>query len=367
MKVTYSVGAKVPGGGIGNVASHALQALSGHGYLKKAFLTGNNTTFLKDSEVETYPWLNRIPSYLVKDNLFDFLVSRQVPQANIFHGWNNFSLLSLRQAKKKGAQIIIERASSHIVTQNNLLKREMKKFKVNFTPVNPLTLKKSVQEYLEADFVFVPSQFAYDSFLENGYPKVKLRLIHFGVDIKKFTPQKNKKDNLFRAIFVGQVGIRKGLPYLLQAWQELDLKDSELLLIGPIFPDFKDLIKNYNLRKIRFIDYSNNLTQYYQESDLFVFPSIEEGSALVTYEAMAAGLPLIVTHNSGSLVADGQEGFIVETGSVESLKQALLKFYNNRDLLVAYSKKAREKIEKFTWENYERNLIKTYEEIGKTR
>lgn len=367
MKVTYSVGAKVPGGGIGNVASHALQALSDKGYLKKAFLTGNSTTFLKDSEVETFPWLNRIPSYLVKDNLFDFLVSRHLPEADIFHGWNNFSLLSLRQAKKKGAQVIIERASSHIVTQNNLLKREMKKFEVNFTPVNPLTLKKSAQEYLEADYVFVPSQFAYNSFLENGYPKDKLRLIHFGVDVKKFTAKKEKKDDLFRAIFVGQVGIRKGLPYLLQAWQELDLKDSELLLIGPVFPDFKDLIKNYNLSKVRFIDYSNNLAQYYQESDLFVFPSIEEGSALVTYEAMAAGLPVIATKNSGSVVEDGQEGFIVETGSVESLKHALEKFYNNRDLVTSFSHKARKKVEKFTWENYEKNLIETYEEIGKTK
>jgi glycosyltransferase involved in cell wall biosynthesis len=363
MKVVYSVGVTVPGGGIGNLAAQALKALVQDKSLYKAYLTGNKTDFLNTDQVATFPMLNKIPSYVLKDNLFDLWVATQFPKVDIFHGWNNYSLFSLRRAKKHGAKTVIERASSHILTQKRLLGVEMQKFGLNQVPVNPITLRKSIKEYEEADFVLVPSEFVFKSFLEQGYPERKLKLLEFGVESQKFQPVKRKEDGIFRAIFVGQVGIRKGIPYLLKAWEELDLKDSELLLVGPIYGDIKDLIKNYDLKKVRFVHYSNNLTEYYTQSDFFVFPSIEEGSALVTFEAMASGLPVVTTQNSGSIVEDGKEGFIVETASVESLKAKIQELYNNRDLLTNYSKAARKKVESYTWENYRRKLISLYHDI----
>lgn len=365
MDIIYSVGAKVPGGGIGNVSYHALKALNERKLLKKAFIIQDTTLFLNPEFKTTFPYLDKIPNYLLKDNLFDFLVSKKLTASTIFHGWNNFSLMSMRKAKKLGAITVIERASSHILTQKQLLEEEMRKFGVKNTPVNLITLKKSIREYQLADFVFVPSNFAYQSFLDQGYPKEKLRLIQFGVDLNKYKIRKRKDDGIFRIIFVGQVGIRKGVPYLLDAWQQLGLKNAELLIIGPIFPDISHLLKRYRLNNVKMVNFSNNLEEYYEKSDIFVFPSIEEGSALVTYEAMASGLPVVTTPNSGSLVEDSKNGLLVKAGDSESLKQAIEKLYNNRDLLVKFSSEGRKKVENYSWENYEAKLIETYQEIIK--
>lgn len=364
MKVIYSVGAVVPGGGIGNVSFHALKALSEHRYLDHAFLVDTQRGFLTDQAVTTYPFLKKVPYYLLKDNLFDWLVSKQITKTTIFHGWNNFSLFSMKKAKKLGALTVIERASSHILAQKELLEKEMTKFGVKNTPVHPLTLKKSLSEYEQADYIFVPSQFVYQSFLDQGIGAEKLKLIHFGVGLSKFKALGRKDDGIFRAIFVGQVGVRKGVPYLLQAWEELALKDSELLLIGPVFPDLVSIIKNYSLKNVKMVSYSHNLAKFYQKSDVFVFPSIEEGSALVVFEALASGLPVITTPNSGSVVENNKEGLIVPAGEVGRLKEALLKLYNDRALLKSYSNNAISTAKKYSWENYESNLIKTYEEIG---
>lgn len=363
MKVIYSVGASVPGGGIGNLASHALRAIAKNNIELHAYLAGFKGDYLNSKQLTLYPWLNRIPWYSLKDNLFDILVARGVDSADIFHGWNNFSLLSLRAAKKKGAKIVIERASSHILTQERLLADELQKFGIQTKPINPYTVKKSVQEYKEADFVMVPEGFAYQSFIDQGYPQEKLISVQFGVDIAKFKVRERQDDGIFRAIFVGQVGLRKGVQYLLKAWEELNLEKSELLVIGPVAPEFKSIIKKYDLSKVTMINYSNDLSEFYAKSDVFIFPSIEEGSALVTFEAMASGLPVITTSNAGSLVEDGKNGVLVQVSDTESLKQAILNLYNNRYLLTKYSLSGRQKVEGYSWERYEESLIKNYSEI----
>lgn len=363
MKIIYSVGANVPGGGIGNLAGSALEAIVKQDYLQKAILADFRGDFIPSDQLVTFPWINRIPNYFLKDNLFDLLASRRIEATDIFHGWNNFALLSMRRAKKKGARTVIERASSHIITQNSILEAEFKKAGLQVRPIHPWVIKKAVREYQEADFVLVPSDFAHQSFLDQGFDKKKLILLKFGVDTKKFLPRQRRPDGVFRAIFAGQVGIRKGIGYLLQAWQELDLKDSELLLIGPVATEFKDLMQNYTLSKVRPIAYTTRLQDYYQISDCFIFPTVEEGSALVTFEALASGLPLITTPNAGSVVEDGKEGLLVDVGNVESLKEAILKLYNNRALLDKFSALARRKAEDYPWSRYQTSLIAAYREI----
>ena len=96
---------------------------------------------------------------------------------------------------------------------------------------------------------------------------------------------------------------------------------------------------------------------------MFVLPSIVEGSAKTTYEAMAAGLPVVTTLNAGSVVRDGVDGFIVPIRDQDALKRRLLFLYENRDEARAMGEAARKRVREFSWETYESRLIDVYREL----
>lgn len=361
MKIIYSVGVKVPGGGIGNLSFQALQALIKSSFLQKAIV--GSLSFLPKEGVVEFPWINSVPSFYWKDLIFDFFAKGQIERCDFFHGWNNMSLRSLRKARILGAITIVERASSHILTQKKLLQEEYRRFGVNLDPIDPRIVGRSLREYEECDFIFVPSQFAYESFLENKVPEKKLKLIPFGVDLEKFNLPK-KPHCLFRVVFVGQVGLRKGVGYLLEAWSELSLKKAELVIVGPIFPDFKGQIQKFrNLPGVRYITYLSKTGELYQESDVFIFPTIEEGTALAVLEAMASSLPVITTPNAGSPLKNGKDGLIVPIRDVKSLKEAINDLYQDRNLAFRMGSEARRTVADLGWEKYQLRLIKTYQEI----
>ena len=95
---------------------------------------------------------------------------------------------------------------------------------------------------------------------------------------------------------------------------------------------------------------------YFQKSDVFVYPSLYEGSALAIYEALASGLPVITTPNSGSVVRDGVEGFIVPIRDVDTLKEKILLLYENKELREEMGQNARKRAEEFTWTAYRQRL-----------
>ena len=357
MEVIYSVGSKIPGGGIGNVAYYAIDALKKRKILKKSISTGGQIVDIK------FPFLNLVPSWVVKDNLFDFFSSFFVEKCSIFHGWNNMCYFAAKRAKKFGAKIVVERASSHIKTQEDLLKEEYKIWGVEGSAVNPFTLKKSLLEYEIADYILVPSEFARKSFLDWGLDPRKVKLLPFGVDLNKFK-KKQKLPEKFTCLFIGQVGIRKGVQYLLKAWRNLSLKNSELVIVGPIFPDFKKFLKDFVLpESVKFLDYSYDLPSLYKSASVFVFPSIEEGSALVTYEAMASGLPIITTKNSGSPIEEGKTGFIVPIRDFNSLAEKIEYFQDNPSKILEFGNNARNEIENYSWNAYQKKLVNFYSRI----
>jgi glycosyltransferase involved in cell wall biosynthesis len=101
----------------------------------------------------------------------------------------------------------------------------------------------------------------------------------------------------------------------------------------------------------------------YRRASVFAFPSIEEGSALVSYEAMASGLPSVVTPNVGSLVEDDKHGIIVEPRDVDAIVEALERLASNPDVRRRMSTNARETVEAYTWERYGDRVTKAYRKL----
>jgi glycosyltransferase involved in cell wall biosynthesis len=192
------------------------------------------------------------------------------------------------------------------------------------------------------------------SCLKEGISEEKLLEIPFGTDPNQFKPVDNlSKSEPFRVLFVGQLSFRKGVLYLLQAWRELKWRDAELWLLGRISPEMRPFLKPYYQdSSIHFLGYTPKPAQLYQQADIFVFPSIEEGSALVTYEAMASGLPTITTHNAGSLVRHGQDGFLVTIRDVNKLTEYMERLRQDTDLRRQMGRSARNHIERYPWERH---------------
>ena len=227
-------------------------------------------------------------------------------------------------------------------------------------------LERKEQEIQLADRIFVPSSFVKNSLLEAGVKQETISVIPFGAPIDYFHPQP-KIDNLFRALFVGRVGPRKGVHYLLQAWQELRLPEAELVLVGiNEFPE--GWLEQYTqgIRHIPSLPHAS-LNKYYSSANVLVLPSLVEGLALVQLEAMACGIPIMTTPNAGGsdIVTDGVEGFIIPIRDVEVLKEKLEWCERHPDELAQMGLAARRKAEQLTWDLYRHRLTRQVQEIFK--
>jgi glycosyltransferase involved in cell wall biosynthesis len=90
----------------------------------------------------------------------------------------------------------------------------------------------------------------------------------------------------------------------------------------------------------------------FQDADAFVYPSLHEGSAFVTYEALASGLPVITTPNAGSVVRDGEEGYVVPIRDVDAIVDRVERLQRDPELRAAMSLAARRRALDFTWDAY---------------
>lgn len=374
MKIIYSLLPKFAGSGIGNVAYYAVSQIYRCNMLKRLLTTSFVPTEINEKLISTVfvrdlpgfrltPLLSDI-DYIIRDNLYDFLVSFFIDKCDIFHGWAHSCLYCLKKAKKYGAKTVVECASTHILNRKQMIEKEYALWNVRYRRLDSFLIEKSLREYEETDYVFVPSNFAKNTFVQYKFNPDKVAVLPFGVDTKKFQPTK-LKDDAFRLIFVGEIGLRKGVQYLLKAWQELKLPKAELVLIGAVAPYFRNILKRYSgLERIKFVGYTNPIN-YYQQASVFVFPTLEEGLALVILEALACGLPVITTEESGAkgIVREGQEGFFVPARSVEMLKEKISLLYSNQNLRQQMSINARILAEQYTWERYGKQLISIYQKI----
>jgi len=296
-------------------------------------------------------------------------------EVDILVGWSGFSRKCFIKAKKFNCIKILERGSSHIKFQHKILSDEYKSLGTRPNVPSSKMIKKEIEEYDLADFICVPSQYVKETFIKYGIKKDKIIKIPYGVDLKEFCviESKKRKDNKFRIISTGSISVRKGSHYLLEAFKDLSLPNSELVFVGNVDPDFKKIIKRYsNIKNIKFIKKQKQelLRNFYNDSDLFVLCSIEEGLAMVQAQAMACGLPVICTTNTGGseIVDEDINGHIIPIKDVQSLKDKIKNLYFDRNKLKQMSKSAYKKANnELSWEKYGDRMLNTYRGLLKTK
>lgn len=306
------------------------------------------------------------PQYFFAE-LFDRQAAKKIKPCDVFVGWSSGALHSMRRAKELGAKTVVERGSSHIEYQNEVLKQEYDRWGIQ--PLagslpHPRIIEKELCEYSEADAIAVPSLFVKKTFVEKGMPEKKLLHVPYGVDLSLFY-QISKTDSVFRIIFVGGMTIRKGVHYLLQVFHELNLPNAELLLIGALHDELKPFFKKYK-GSFRWIPHvaHEQLYQYYSQSSIFAISSIEEGLALVQPQAMACGLPVLATENAGArdIIRNGIDGYIIPIRNNDALKEKILHMYDNPDLCRSMGASAKHYVQsRFTWDAYGAAVIRNYQ------
>lgn len=225
-------------------------------------------------------------------------------------------------------------------------------------------IERKEQEIKLADHIFVASSFVKNSLLEAGIKTEKISVIPFGAPIDYFYP-KSKTDKVFRVLFVGRVGPRKGVHYLLQAWQQLQLPEAELLIVGiNEFP--AGYLEQYGdgIRYVPSVPHTS-LNEYYSSANVLVLPSLVEGLPLVVLEAMACGIPIITTPNAGvsDIITNGVEGFIVPVRDVEAVKEKLEWCYSHTIELAEMGQSARKQAEQLTWSLYRQRLASRVKQL----
>jgi len=299
-------------------------------------------------------------------NLFDIQASRCIDPTDIAVVWPDCAQRTIQAARSRGAWIVLEAGSTHMVYRQKLLEEEYQRFGARYAPVDARVLRSHLAEYGMADYIAVPSAFVRDSFLQMGTAPEKILQLPYGVDLSRFQPVP-REDDTFRVLFCGGISLRKGVQYLIRAFSELDLPDARLWLVGSPEADIIPILRRHRDSRIVLKGRQNQdrLPWYYSQADVFCLPSIEDGFGMVIAEAMASGLPIICTTNTGGseLVQDGIEGFVVTIRDVEALKQRMLLLYKDRDRRRQMGRAAMARAKEATWAEYGTRCAEAYGQI----
>jgi len=213
-----------------------------------------------------------------------------------------------------------------------------------------------------ADLLIAPSRFVRDELMSAGVPADKICTIPFGADLTvKSVPREGAKQGL-DFCFAGSVCRRKGVEVLLEAWDHPAFSEDRLHLCGRVYPEIKSMLKQNgpaNVHVPGFVD----TAEYFSQCHAYVFPSYLEGSSKSVYEAMAAGLPCVVTESSGSVIRDGVDGYVVSAGDVQGLREKMLRLKRFPEERLAMGESARAAVQRYSWKAYGAAVADVYKSM----
>ncbi|WP_348266035.1 glycosyltransferase family 4 protein [Edaphobacter paludis] len=328
---------------------------------------------LHHAKVKTFPWLHTsemlllrsgLDAYWLRDQIgyanalaFDEWTLRRIPPCDAFIAISGAGLKTGRLVQQRGGKFICDRGSSHQRYQEKLVADEYRRWGVNL-PISDIrdTLREE-QIYEAADAITVPSRFAARSFIESGIPAEKLRVIPYGVRLERFTRTGEPPADQFQVLFAGSVGLRKGFPYLLEAFAKLRHPAKRLRVAGTVHPDLKTVLDRLPRENVEFLGSVKQdvLAKLMSTSHVMVLPSLEEGLALVQGQALACGCPVLCSTNTGGedLFTDSVEGFIVPIRDVSALTERMQQLADDPALQARMSEAALRRVQSIGgWGDY---------------
>lgn len=295
------------------------------------------------------------------ENFCRRIIDYGLGDADSVYTFNSAGLELLQEAKRRGLMAVMEQTIAPQTIEREFLDPEYARFPEMRGMIEPVESWKrfadrEAAEWDAADLILCGSQFVVDGIRTAGGPAEKAMVVPYGVDLSNFTSPACKLQNgsALTVLFVGQVGIRKGAHYLIDAARLLEKSHPKIQfkLVGTIaLPGSMLTSLPTNVQLTGPIP-RTEIREQFAQADLFCLPSLCEGSATVVYEALAVGLPVICTPNTGSVVRDGKDGFIVPIRDAMALAKKIALLAGNVSLCVSMSHSAVQRSTEFSLAQY---------------
>jgi glycosyltransferase involved in cell wall biosynthesis len=268
-----------------------------------------------------------IPSWRVTlyNEFFDRKVANVLRHPNDhFMGFAGESLHSFRQARDIGFDTLeLISPTSHV---DNALDRHQ----TGNSWLNGFQVRKLRREYERADVIYVHSEYTRQSFIDAGIPPANLERTYLHVHPRFHPPNHRSPDDTFRIMYVGRVDVTKGIPVLLEAFDQLPIDDKELTLVGGWSSrSMRKYMERWLARDLSIQMAPGDPLPVLHQADVFVHPTYEDGFGYAPMEALACGVPVIVTEDTGmkEYVREGQNGYVVPTGSQQAIADRLMQLH----------------------------------------
>lgn len=264
---------------------------------------------------------------------FDHWVKRQLQPGDHLISSYGYANESFRWVRQHGGRTLLDGGNSHPENFWSIVEEEHRRWKCPLPPLPRHHYQRALAMMEEVDYVLSPSSFVTRSFLTRGFRPDQILRNVYPLDLSCFSPSREPRPpgRPLTIISTGMLSLRKGTPYLLEAFRLVlrRVPSARLLLTENIHDNLRAILRDYADLPI---DWSPSLphaqlAERLRSADVFVLPSLEEGLVRTALEAMACGLPVVLTPNTGTsdLVQSGVNGEIVPIRDAAATAEAILK------------------------------------------
>jgi glycosyltransferase involved in cell wall biosynthesis len=308
-------------------------------------------------QTEAHLWAGRELSR----RLVSHVQSHGVGAAGGVYGFSGECLEALVAMRARGLKTVVEQIVAPKLILDRLVLEEEERFPgwsavSAFDGLSADYAARELEEWATADLVVCGSGFVRDGVIASGVAPARCVVVPYGVDMQGGGEPRRRALGPLRVLTVGGVGLRKGTPYVLEAAGRLGARAEFRMVgacdvVGPARAALADAVTLTGAVP------RTEIAAHYAWADVFLLPSICEGSATVVYEALAAGLPVVTTPNAGSVVRDGVDGYVVPIRDVDAIEAALAAFAADAELYERCSLNARARARAFDLPAYGRRLV----------
>lgn len=281
-------------------------------------------------------------------------LKKEIKDFDFYFSYNTAALESFYYLKNEGKILILDQIDPGKI-EREIVRIENDKFPGwaidQYHNAPDFYYERIEEEWENANYIIVNSQWSKRALIEQGVPfnKIKIIPLCYEPNFKKKIEKAN--NTTLTVLYAANVILRKGIQYLIESANQLKEYNIKFLIAGPINIS-KSVINNAPSNMVFLGKVERNaLHNYYLSADLYVLPTLSDGFAITQLEAMSHSLPVITTERCGEVVSNEIDGYIIEPYSAESISKAIIKFYDNRQLLKECSKMALKKSTKFSQQN----------------
>jgi glycosyltransferase involved in cell wall biosynthesis len=309
------------------------------------------------------PWVLRYTPLRWRHGHADYLRDRtlgrwaanllQTRQPQSCYLFTQIALEALQWCRSEGLPSVLDNPNGHIRNYWEVSNRESRRWFGTSFHGHPSAemVERIEEEYRLADRIRVYSNWGKASMVEFGVPEHKIQIVRQVVNLQRFRGSKEKRQQTgpLRVCYVGSLELRKGFVYLLEAIRAIGAKHIHLRMVGAT--GNRDCAKLLE-RKVAGLPVEfgpGDPVPIYQESDLFVLPTLEDGLPFVLLEALGCELPVIVTSEAGAAecVRPNETGWVVPPADVDALAGAFEQALIRREDLPAMGSKGRADVEQY--------------------